>query len=78
MGLPAQDSSVSPDHTVFRCVIIKSKRSVFDDLFPFLVAIHHAKVEIRLIKKDPSIHWGSVGTMLPGNDEMTAKINRGL
>ena len=54
------------------------KSSILTISFSFLVAIHHAKVEIRLIKKDPTLHWGTIGTMLPGNDEMTAKINRGL
>ena len=42
-----------------------------------LVAIQHAKVDIRLTKDEANQHWENIGSLLPGNGQMIAKNNRG-
>ena len=42
-----------------------------------LVNIHSSKIEIQLTKGNGNIQWDTIGTTLPGNDQMVAASNKG-
>lgn len=42
-----------------------------------LVSVCTTRIELRLTKEDCNLHWKTIGTLLPGNDQMVANSDRG-